>query len=91
MAWRPESAWCSRSTVPTPGGPSQSLSTRSRSGALVPPHIHTNEDEISIVLDGEIGFRSEDREVVLGAGGYIVEAARRGPRDVERRLHAAPG
>ena len=42
-------------------------------GALVPPHIHRREDEISIVLDGEIGFRSEDREVVLGAGGYIVK------------------
>jgi quercetin dioxygenase-like cupin family protein len=42
-------------------------------GALVPPHVHTREDEISIVLDGEIGFRSEDREVVLGAGGYIIK------------------
>jgi quercetin dioxygenase-like cupin family protein len=42
-------------------------------GALVPPHIHVREDEISIVLDGEIGFRSEDQEVVLGAGGYIVK------------------
>lgn len=42
-------------------------------GALVPPHIHTLEDEYSIVLDGEIGFRSEDQEVVLGAGGYIIK------------------
>lgn len=42
-------------------------------GALVPPHIHTNEDEISIILEGEIGFRSGDQEVVLGAGGYIVK------------------
>ena len=42
-------------------------------GALVPPHIHTREDEYSIVLEGEIGFRSEDQEVVLGAGGYIVK------------------
>lgn len=42
-------------------------------GALVPPHVHTLEDEISIVLDGEIGFRSEDREVVLGPGGYIIK------------------
>ena len=41
--------------------------------ALVPPHVHTLEDEYSIVLEGEIGFRSEDREVVLGAGGYIVK------------------
>ena len=37
------------------------------------PHIHTREDEFSIVLEGEIGFRSEDQEVVLGAGGYIIK------------------
>lgn len=42
-------------------------------GALVPPHVHTVEDEISIVVEGEIGFRSEDQEVVLGPGGYIVK------------------
>jgi len=42
-------------------------------GALVPPHIHTREDEYSIVLEGEIGFRSEDDEVVLGPGGYIIK------------------
>jgi len=42
-------------------------------GALVPPHIHHREDEFSIVLEGEIGFRSEDKEVVLGPGGYIVK------------------
>ena len=42
-------------------------------GALVPPHVHTLEDEFSIVLEGQIGFRSEDQEVVLGPGGYIVK------------------
>jgi quercetin dioxygenase-like cupin family protein len=42
-------------------------------GALVPPHVHHLEDEFSIVLEGEIGFRSEDQEVVLGPGGYIVK------------------
>jgi len=42
-------------------------------GALVPPHVHTLEDEYSIVIEGEIGFRSNDREVVLGAGGYIIK------------------
>ena len=40
-------------------------------GALVAPHLHTREDECSIVTEGEIGFRSGDREVVLGPGGYI--------------------
>jgi uncharacterized cupin superfamily protein len=42
-------------------------------GALVPPHVHSREDEFSIVLEGEIGFRSGDREAVLGPGGYIAK------------------
>jgi quercetin dioxygenase-like cupin family protein len=42
-------------------------------GALVPPHRHTREDEVSIVVDGQVGFRSGDLEVVLDAGGYIVK------------------
>jgi hypothetical protein len=39
-------------------------------GALVPPHTHTREDEYSIVTEGEIGFRSGDREVVLSPAGF---------------------
>jgi quercetin dioxygenase-like cupin family protein len=42
-------------------------------GALVVPHLHTLEDEYSIVTEGEIGFRSGDREVVLATGGYITK------------------
>jgi quercetin dioxygenase-like cupin family protein len=42
-------------------------------GALVSAHLHTREDEYSIVLEGEIGFRSGDREAVLGPGGYITK------------------
>jgi quercetin dioxygenase-like cupin family protein len=42
-------------------------------GALVPPHTHTREDEYSIVTEGQIGFRSGDREAVLGPGGYITK------------------
>src|SRR6185503_17529855 len=42
-------------------------------GALVRPHVHTREDEISIVLEGRIGFRSEDQEAVLEPGGYIIK------------------
>lgn len=42
-------------------------------GTLVSAHLHTREDEYSIVTEGEIGFRSGDREVVLGAGGYITK------------------
>jgi quercetin dioxygenase-like cupin family protein len=42
-------------------------------GALVPPHLHTREDEYSIVTEGAIGFRSGDREAVLETGGYITK------------------
>jgi len=42
-------------------------------GFITAPHQHTGEDEHSIVLEGEIGFRSDDSEVVLGAGGYITK------------------
>jgi len=43
------------------------------SGALVPPHVHTREDEFSIVTAGAIGFRSGSDEVVLETGGYITK------------------
>jgi quercetin dioxygenase-like cupin family protein len=42
-------------------------------GAITAPHRHTREDEHSVVLEGEIGFRSDDSEVVLGPGGYITK------------------
>ncbi len=42
-------------------------------GTYVSAHLHTREDEYSVVTEGEIGFRSGDREVVLGAGGYITK------------------
>lgn len=42
-------------------------------GTITAPHRHTREDEHSIVIEGEIGFRSDDSEVVLGPGGYITK------------------
>jgi quercetin dioxygenase-like cupin family protein len=41
--------------------------------ALVPPHRHSREDEISYVVEGEIWFRSDGREVSLTPGAYIVK------------------
>jgi quercetin dioxygenase-like cupin family protein len=56
-------------------------------GVLVPPHRHAREDEISCVIEGEIGFRSDGREVALGAGGYIVK-----PRgELHSMWNAGPG
>lgn len=42
-------------------------------GTITAAHRHTHEDEHSYVLAGEIGFRSDDNEVVLGPGGYITK------------------
>jgi mannose-6-phosphate isomerase-like protein (cupin superfamily) len=42
-------------------------------GFISAPHQHVREDEHSHVLEGEIGFRSDDAEVVLGPGGYITK------------------
>jgi mannose-6-phosphate isomerase-like protein (cupin superfamily) len=42
-------------------------------GVLIPPHLHRREDEYSIVIEGEIGIRSGDREVVVGPGCYVAK------------------
>ena len=42
-------------------------------GVLIPPHLHRREDEYSFVLEGEIGVRSGDREVVVGPGCYVAK------------------
>jgi quercetin dioxygenase-like cupin family protein len=42
-------------------------------GLITAPHRHTREDEHSIVIEGQIGFRSDDSEVVLGPGGFITK------------------
>jgi len=42
-------------------------------GTITAAHRHTREDEHSFVLAGEIGFRSDESEVVLGPGGYITK------------------
>ena len=38
---------------------------------LVLPHIHRHEDEYSYVLEGTIGARVGDHEVVAGPGRYL--------------------
>ena len=42
-------------------------------GVLVPPHIHTREDEYSYVLEGEIGARIGDEEVHATTGCYVLK------------------
>ncbi|MGH9024451.1 MAG: cupin domain-containing protein [Acidimicrobiia bacterium] len=42
-------------------------------GVLVPPHLHSREDEYSFVIEGEVGARVGDREVSGGPGTYILK------------------
>src|SRR5437016_2105677 len=42
-------------------------------GMITPPHMHSREDEYSIVLEGRIGFRSGDAEAVVEPGGYVIK------------------
>jgi quercetin dioxygenase-like cupin family protein len=40
-------------------------------GRLVPPHTHVAEDELSYVLEGEVGFRVGDDITTATAGTYV--------------------
>jgi quercetin dioxygenase-like cupin family protein len=44
---------------------------------LIPPHVHTNEDEYSFVVEGTVGAQVGDELIVGGPGTYIVK-----PRNV---------
>jgi oxalate decarboxylase/phosphoglucose isomerase-like protein (cupin superfamily) len=37
------------------------------------PHVHQYEDEYSYVLEGIIGARVGDREIVAGRGSYVIK------------------
>lgn len=42
-------------------------------GRLVLPHVHQHEDEYSYVLEGTIGARVGDREIIAGKGSYVIK------------------
>ena len=46
-------------------------------GRLVPPHVHSDEDEYSYVLEGVFGARVGDQELSAGLGTYLLK-----PRNV---------
>lgn len=46
-------------------------------GTLVPPHMHTREDELSYIVEGEFGARIGDEIVHVRAGEYLFK-----PRNV---------
>ena len=42
-------------------------------GVLVPPHTHAHEDEFSYVLEGEVGARIGDQEMLATPGSCIIK------------------
>lgn len=42
-------------------------------GALVPPHTHTREDEVSYVVRGTIGARVGDEFIAAAPGAYVMK------------------
>ncbi|HUQ78923.1 MAG TPA: cupin domain-containing protein [Patescibacteria group bacterium] len=52
-----------------------------RPGVLVKPHVHTREDEISIVLEGVVTARIGDRIIEAATGAYVIK-----PRDVPHAM-----
>ena len=44
-----------------------------RPRTLVPPHLHADTDEFSIVVKGKVGARIGDQVVVGGPGSYILK------------------
>ena len=67
-------------------------------GMGVPPHVHTREDEVFFVLEGEIEFVVGDR-MVIGKAGDILHAPRgvphgykgAGTKPARARFMAIPG
>jgi quercetin dioxygenase-like cupin family protein len=49
---------------------------RLEAGRLVPPHTHSREQEVSYVLDGEIGLRIGADELLAGPGCVVVKPAK---------------
>ena len=50
-------------------------------GLHVDAHTHDTEEQINIVLSGEVRFRVGDEETILGAGGVLLM-----PRNIEHEL-----
>src|SRR6476620_11749506 len=38
-----------------------------------PPHTHSNEDEISLVLEGEVGVQIGDETLLATPGAYVIK------------------
>ena len=66
------------------GGIYQLVEQQLPPGLGVPPHVHTREDEVFFVLDGEVEFVIADTTVIARAGDVV-----HAPRDVPHAYRGA--
>ena len=57
---------------------------------IAPLHVHHADDEAWYVLEGELGFRLGDEEVVAAAGSAVVAPPRHAPHLLERGRRRGP-
>ena len=55
------------------GGNLAALEVTIPARTLVKPHLHSREDEFSVVLTGTVGIRTGDHVTEAGAGSYLVK------------------
>lgn len=63
------------------GGHAVVLTVDMPPGLHVDPHTHATEEQINIVVAGQVRFRVGEQETVLGAGGVLLM-----PRSIEHEL-----
>jgi quercetin dioxygenase-like cupin family protein len=58
-------------TAKETGGAFSIMEASLEPGLLVPPHMHTREDELFYIMEGEAGFRIGDQEFQAPTGSYV--------------------
>jgi quercetin dioxygenase-like cupin family protein len=58
-------------TAEETGGAFSLMEASIEPGRLIPPHVHTREDELFYPLEGELGIRIGDQEYQLGPGSCV--------------------
>jgi quercetin dioxygenase-like cupin family protein len=58
-------------TAKDTGGAFSLMEASIEPGRLIPPHVHSREDELFYVLEGELGVRIGDQAYHLGPGSYV--------------------
>ena len=69
--------WCQLNSSRETGDSFSALELTITPGSIVVPHTHSREDEVSYVIEGEIGVKIGDQVVTVPSGSYVFK-----PRNV---------